>query len=273
MGQITGEATGVGLLAWLVARGIARGDKRPVRLDIVFGLVTAFLLITHGREILETRDLHRFQSELSSASPADREKVLANSTTNMAALIRKASSLGQEANTKISAIFAELDDPLFGAPLGPETISNTDAINRTQTKANEKAALARTAMQRVDAVLANELQQDKQLADGFSETTARDFIYGVERRHARHRSLYQRQADLMVEGLEELSAALAFVRSRAGAYRIENGNIEFHSTEDVAAYNAHFLKLQDIVVKQGQLNNDLRAEQETATSKLDAIAR
>jgi hypothetical protein len=30
-------------------------------------------------------------------------------------------------------------------------------------------------------------------------------------RHARHRALYQRRADLMVETLEELAATLAFV--------------------------------------------------------------
>jgi len=269
-GRLVGLAIVPSLVLGLVGFS-ARKSKRSMRWDIGLVAIAFFLIWCTREDIFQTYDVRRFQSELRSAGPADREKVLATSTTQMGALWRGAVALSQEANTKISAIFAELDDPLLENVLTAESLNNMDAINKAETMANEKAAVARTAMQRIDAALANELQQDQKLASEFSETTASDFIQGVEERHVRHRALYQRRADLGVKTLEELVATLAFVSARAGNYRIENGKINFQSPEDADGYDAHLSKLQALVSQEDQLNKDIQAEEENSASKLNTL--
>ena len=71
------------------------------------------------------------------------------------------------------------------------TLNNIDKINRAAKMANEKAALARTSMQRIEVILTNELQQDQKLVSGFS--AASTLIQEVEKRHARNRTLYKRR--------------------------------------------------------------------------------
>jgi len=264
-------ATAYGLFASLVAAAVARSSKKPIRLDIGFGIVACALLIQHGSQILETYDVRVLQRELSSASPADREKALTTSKTQSGVLLHGARSLAQEANDKIAAIFSELDDPTLD-PLGSATISDKDAIHRAHETVNEKADLARSAMQRVDVILSTELQEAQKLASGLTRTMARNFIEGVKARHYRHRSLYQRRADLWIETLNEFAAALAFLGSRAGTYRIEeNKGLIFQTAEDADLYNAHLSKLSTIVARDEQLDKEFREEEETSSKSMDSV--
>ena len=58
------------------------------------------------------------------------------------------------------------------------TLNNNDKINRAAKMAKEKAALARTSMQRIEVILTNEFQQDQKLVSGFSAASA--LIRGVK---------------------------------------------------------------------------------------------
>ena len=265
---LVGLAIAAGLVLGLIGF-FARKSKRPMRWDVGLVIVALFLIWTNRERLLETYDLRRFQAELRSASPEEREAVLEASTTRMAALLRGVTSCAREAGTEISAIFAELelDESLTG-----ESLNDIDRIYRAAKMANEKAALAGTAMQRIEAIMANELQQDQRLATAFSTAGIRVLIQGVEKRHARHHPLYKRRVDLQLGFLKELDATLAFVSSRAGTYQIERGEIYFQSTEDADRYGAHVAKLQDLTSQEDQLDKDIREEQEwTASTMLDQL--
>ena len=129
---------------------------------------------------------------------------------------------------------------------------------------NKKSADARSAMQRIDAVLAEEMQAIRKLASGFSE--GRNLIEGTEKRHARQRSLYQGQADINVEFLNQLAAMLAFLSLRSGAYKVGDDGVIFRSTQDADQYNVEISKLQTIIAKQEQLDKDVQVEQQLTSS-------
>jgi hypothetical protein len=173
---IFGEAVGATLVAGIVFALTAKGTKNPVWLGVPFAALIGVLLMQHGREILETYDARRFQSELSSADQGDRGKALANSSTQMAALLRQANALGEQTNSKISAIFIEIDDPALVDVLDAQHLNDPAAIDQAKELATEKITLARTAMQRIDAVLADDTQEAKKIVDGFSDSTANPFL-------------------------------------------------------------------------------------------------
>jgi hypothetical protein len=259
---LVGLAIAAGLVLGLIGF-LARKRKRPVRWDIGLVVITLFLIWTNRGRLLETYDLRRFHAELRAGGPAEREAVLAASTTRMGALLRGMNTSAREAGTKISTIFTqlELDESLTGV-----TLNNIDRINRAAKMANEKAALARTSMQRIEVILTNELQQDQKLVSGFSAASA--LIQGVEERHARNRPLYKRRADLQIAFLKELDATLAFVSTRTGSYGIESGKIYFQSSEDADRYGAHVAKLQALTAQEDQLDKDMQEEQEWAASRM-----
>ena len=149
--------------------------------------------------------------------------------------------------------------------LSAATVSNPNKVRQTRELVNKnKSADARSAMQRIDAVLAEEMQLIRNLASGFSE--GRKLIEGTEKRHARQRSLYQRQADLNIEFLNQLAAMLTFLSSRSETYKVGDSGVIFRSTQDADQYNVEISKLQAIVAKQEQLDKDVQAEQQLTSS-------
>jgi hypothetical protein len=267
------EAFAAAVAASLIAFAIAYFGKEPIRYDLVFLGAVFFLLSATGRQILEAYDARQFASEIRSSGPADFWKSLANSETQLGAILRGTASLAQEANSKIDAIFAELNDPLLDNALTLETLGNQVAISQTQKMAEKKLILARTAMQRVDPILANALQQTKQLAAGLSEMSANDVIRRFKDIYALARSFDQREADLHLATLEEISATLAFFSSRAGSYQIANGTINFERPEDIETYNTRVSKMEAIAGQKDQLIKDWQANQEGAAGRMFGDSR
>jgi hypothetical protein len=63
--------------------------------------------------------------------------------------------------------------------------------------------------------------------------------------------------------VDTISAALAFLSSRAGLYEVaENNTVLFQKTEDAESYNAHLAKLQIIAAQQEKLDRDVQEENE-----------
>ena len=117
-------------------------------------------------------------------------------------------------------------------------------------------------MPRIDSILQNEMKQLQMFGEGFSKDMTANVLKGTTRRHERHRTLYQRQADLNVRFLEEMQATLSFLNSHAGEYKIADGRVVFQSQSDADLYNSHFSKLQALAAEQETLDQAFRQELE-----------
>ncbi len=151
-------------------------------------------------------------------------------------------------------------------PLVPKTLSNVDAIRAAEKVANEKLALARTAMPRIESVMETELQKIEKLGKEVSPGTSGGLSQGVKERQGRYLPLLRRHADLNVEWFEKLTATLSFLSSLAGTYEVaDDGTVLFQTTLEADRYNAQLSKLQTIAAQQEKLDQNIREENERTT--------
>lgn len=263
-----GYAFGSTLIAAIAFAATARSTRNPVWLGVVFAISVSVLLLQNGRKILEMHDARQFQSELSSVAPGVREKVLENSTTQMAAMYRQVKALGAQASSQISAIFAEIDNSALSDALTGDQLSNPASVYQAHRQALKQLELARSAMQRIDAILAEEKKEVKKALSNFSQSTATEGFRGIEDRHSQHRLFYQQKVSLSIEGIQQIGAMLGFVESRVGTYRLESGHLVFQGTTDAETYNGHLAKLEAIAAREEQFQQAAQELQEEQVRKL-----
>jgi hypothetical protein len=240
-------------------------SKRRVRGDIALVVLALFLIAVNGLKIRDTYDVRRFEKEVTSAEPAEREAALASSSTQIAAMLRGSNTIMQEANTKIDAIFLELNDGAIDA-LAPTSLADTASVHAYERLAHRKLMRAETAMQRVDAVLGDARQQINELAGNSGELSL-GFKKGIDKRFDQLRTFYERRVDLTARSLREIEAVLALMRSLAGQYRIENGSIVFDNNKDAEIYNSHYQTIQALAAQEQELDQAFQADLAAVKSK------
>ena len=238
------------LLAFLGRKGRLRGD-------VALAAMAVILILMNGFKIIDTYDVRRFQHEMASAE--DREAALATSSTQVAALLRDANTTVEEVNAKIDAVFRELNEGSLERALAPSTLASIQTLNRYEKLLNDRIALAETAKERIDVELESMRQRLDKAANRYPGELSLGFKRGLNKRLEQMRSVYQRRVDLTTEVWKEAAAILAFVRSREGQYRIENGSITFDAVQDAEAYNAHFQKLQALGAQEQELDEAVQA--------------
>jgi hypothetical protein len=253
--ETIGEAAGAALIPAVIALAIARGSFRQARWDVVFAVAAVLLLYTDRGPIADAYDTRQFQAEVRSAGAANAWKVAETSRTRIAGDIRVAMRASKDANAKIAAIFAEIEDPKIWSVLTPSALSQ-QGVSAAVVGTTRTSALVATAMDRIDRALADEREAIRAGMADQPRYVSDNMLRGVGRRQAEFRRYYVLQASIDGRALNSLSEILSLLISLNGRYRVDGPKVLFEDEATLALYN------QDLAALQGLLRDRISLGEE-----------
>lgn len=256
----SGQAVGIFVILFLIAGGIARARKKPVRTDIVFALAAAFLIFTNRQEIASTYDVKRFQSDLRAAGQGNFQQAIQESTTNIASAMRSMQETAAQTNAEVQKLFEAISDPALDGPLAPDKVINAAALNAASAAATEKLDLVSRIMPQVDDLVNKEKARITEIAMRLPENMRKNLADGFAKTRSIERAFVEQRVDIYHRLMTVMQSISEFLLSRQGTYSPnENGLLIFRSQSEVDEYNRLFGMLQRTIADETKLDAEIAA--------------
>lgn len=217
-------------ISLLVAFGAARRKKSAARADIAFALTAAFLLWANRAELYYTYDLARFRAEVR-ASP-DPSRVLQESTTEVASLMRAVNRLAEETKGTVSRLFESATKPIDIFASG--WTNDPGHLAARVKAANDALSRISQIPTEIDQILAQETVQATELVKHLPDDMRRSLLEGLARKRSKERPLTERSVDQLRRLATLLASMSDFLLVRADTFSVnEAGTIVFTDPADM----------------------------------------
>ncbi|MBV8168565.1 MAG: hypothetical protein JO021_17350 [Alphaproteobacteria bacterium] len=224
------------------------------------------LAALNASELNASDDVQELRRDIARAGNV--ERAIETSDTRLGRLIRQVTTIQNETNERVQAVWAETDDPALTSPLLPPAVTDPSQIAAAQRVIELKLPLARAAMSKVETLIREERQRIEDSVQAPNTSTRRRLLKVLDERHARMRALLTKYADLNIRALMELSATLGVLSSQSGRYRVAGEDtIIFDDADAVRAYNVHLSALHKILAEEQALEQEMARETESPRAR------
>ena len=252
---LLGMAAPVLGVALLFAFGAAR-RKKPMRVDIAFMVAAVFLIWLNRENLFYAYDLRQLQAEARSSS--DPSKVLQESTTEFASLMRSMEKLATETQTKVNRVFKSVIAPTSNDIFASKWTNEPADLTARFEAANEMRSNASQILPEIQQILAEETIQATKIVGDFPAEMKRGLLQGLSNKRTAERSIIERKASILERYATALSSMSEYLLARSEVFLVdESGKFIFKNEGDVDEFNRHARNLAELAKEEVALDAEI----------------